>query len=98
MKTPITGKRVKTIGHGMQSVTLYSEVTGGPAGTVGRELSIWLAPNDVASLAASLASMPAFRGMFRAVADEIDRQDTAGMTRDCMSVNAIHKAATKAIV
>jgi hypothetical protein len=71
----LTTRHVEGVARGVEAVSISSKVSRGPQPVIGRDVSTFLDADDIALLVSSLAAMPAFRQMFRAVADELDRRE-----------------------
>ncbi len=76
----LAARHVVLIARGMEAVTIRSTVSDGPQLVIGRDVATFLDADDIALIVSSLAAMPAFRPMFRAVADELDRREAAADT------------------
>ena len=71
----LTARHVEGISRGVEAVSIRSKVRGGPQPVIGRDVTTFLEAGDIAFIMSSLAAMPAFRRMFRAVAAELDRRE-----------------------
>src|SRR5690348_11660094 len=63
---------IKSIGRGVAALTIRARVTEGPAMSINREVNFFMADTDLTMILTTLAQMPAYRDVFRIIADEID--------------------------
>lgn len=104
MAKGITGKGVSSLSRATDdspSITLNSEVVEGPAGAAGRRISVSLDAASIAFLFSTLATTPAFRGLFRVVADTLDACEagTVGNRHwdDLRTANEVQRAVSVAL-
>lgn len=79
----ITAKGIGSLSRapdGSPVITLNSQVEEGPAGTSGRRVSVELEARSIAFLFGQMASMPAFRSLFRLAADALDECEAKAAT------------------
>jgi hypothetical protein len=74
----MTIKDVDSISRGVAAITIHGRVATGPAGAVDRRAGFHLSDNSLAFILSTLAGMPAYRDVFRAIADEIDLRRVTG--------------------
>lgn len=93
-RTPkdITVRAVRSIGRGTAALTVCGRVADGPASMISRQVNFFMADTDLAFVLSTLAQMPAYRDVFRAIADELDWRERVSLADDSSPVTRLaHK-------
>src|SRR5713226_9463973 len=89
MRKTLHAKGVRAIGRGARALNLHSTVESGTTGTVGRDVTIFLDDLDIEFILAFLAGMPAYRQVFRALADVLDQREAMARMPSTPPVQAV---------